>query len=411
MTYNTGDIIIKKYILIKQIGEGRFSIVWLAIDFIEKKYVAIKIFERHLNTAQTEIDNLIDLFDKNILICHNCLAYIDYHINEKEAFIVQPMMYGSLYTIMKKQFKNGFPQEFVKKIIPQLLEALKYVHSKGYAHCDIKPENIFLVGMSPSMKDIIDKINLHKNNSTINKFSDYIKKILATNEENNDDDDEDDDDENSESSTNRTIDTDSEIISSCLSKIDRDYIESECELESEEDNEYNDEEDEDIEEDYINNPRIVLADFGSSIKVNELKDDIQTRHYRSPEIILRLKLNEKIDIWAMGCTIYELLKGKVLFNPNKTRCASTDLEHLYEMQCVFGIFPKMYLESRKKNVFFRKNGLIKKYKNITFEKNIFYKLMGMSLSDEFINHILNYFEYDIDKRKNACELFEDVNKM
>lgn len=40
---------------------------------------------------------------------------------------------------------------------------------------------------------------------------------------------------------------------------------------------------------------------------------VQTRYYRSPETVLRLPWNEKIDIWSLGCVAAELHHGYPLF--------------------------------------------------------------------------------------------------
>lgn len=41
---------------------------------------------------------------------------------------------------------------------------------------------------------------------------------------------------------------------------------------------------------------------------------VVTRYYRAPEIMLSSQIyTNKIDIWALGCTFAELIKGKILF--------------------------------------------------------------------------------------------------
>jgi serine/threonine-protein kinase PRP4 len=38
-----------------------------------------------------------------------------------------------------------------------------------------------------------------------------------------------------------------------------------------------------------------------------------SRFYRAPEIILGMEISYPVDVWAIGCTIYELWTGKILF--------------------------------------------------------------------------------------------------
>lgn len=61
---------------------------------------------------------------------------------------------------------------------------------------------------------------------------------------------------------------------------------------------------------------VKIADLGNACWVNKhFTDDIQTRQYRSPEVILGSKYNETTDMWSLGCMIFELLTGDFLFDP------------------------------------------------------------------------------------------------
>jgi serine/threonine-protein kinase PRP4 len=61
---------------------------------------------------------------------------------------------------------------------------------------------------------------------------------------------------------------------------------------------------------------IKLADFGTAV---DKKDPIErteylvSRFYRAPEIILGMDISFPVDMWAVGCTAYELWTGKILF--------------------------------------------------------------------------------------------------
>ncbi|PUZ65590.1 hypothetical protein GQ55_3G236800 [Panicum hallii var. hallii] len=63
---------------------------------------------------------------------------------------------------------------------------------------------------------------------------------------------------------------------------------------------------------------IKVIDLGSSCFVSDnLNMYIQSRSYRSPEVILGLPYDQKIDIWSLGCILAELYTGEVLF-PNES---------------------------------------------------------------------------------------------
>ncbi|KAF2133528.1 dual specificity protein kinase-like protein pom1 [Dothidotthia symphoricarpi CBS 119687] len=61
---------------------------------------------------------------------------------------------------------------------------------------------------------------------------------------------------------------------------------------------------------------IKLADFGTAVDkrdVIERTEYLVSRFYRAPEIILGMEIGHPVDMWAIGCTVYELWTGKILF--------------------------------------------------------------------------------------------------
>lgn len=42
-------------------------------------------------------------------------------------------------------------------------------------------------------------------------------------------------------------------------------------------------------------------------------ETVTTRNYRAPEVIMKCKWDEKIDIWALGCVLLELFLGNYYF--------------------------------------------------------------------------------------------------
>uniref|UniRef100_A0A7N0UMZ4 Serine/threonine-protein kinase PRP4 homolog n=1 Tax=Kalanchoe fedtschenkoi TaxID=63787 RepID=A0A7N0UMZ4_KALFE len=82
-----------------------------------------------------------------------------------------------------------------------------------------------------------------------------------------------------------------------------------------------------------------LCDFGNAMFAgkNEITPYLVSRFYRAPEIILGLSYDHPVDIWSIGCCLYELYTGKVLF-PGAT---NNDMLRLHmELK---GPFPKKML--------------------------------------------------------------------
>ncbi|KAF8802996.1 kinase-like protein [Phlegmacium glaucopus] len=58
-----------------------------------------------------------------------------------------------------------------------------------------------------------------------------------------------------------------------------------------------------------------LCDLGSASDAseNDITPYLVSRFYRAPEIILGAPYDPSLDIWSIGCTLYELYTGKILF--------------------------------------------------------------------------------------------------
>jgi dual specificity tyrosine-phosphorylation-regulated kinase 2/3/4 len=60
-----------------------------------------------------------------------------------------------------------------------------------------------------------------------------------------------------------------------------------------------------------------IVDFGSGcFRDEQIYTYVQSRFYRSPEVILRIKYTEKVDIWSLGCILAELYTGEPIFPGN-----------------------------------------------------------------------------------------------
>ena len=76
--------------------------------------------------------------------------------------------------------------------------------------------------------------------------------------------------------------------------------------------------------------QVTVGDFGLS-KTNEyprvpMTKEIMTLWYRAPEVILdNLCYDESIDLWSVGCIIYEMLTSQHLFRGN------SEIDMLYKI--------------------------------------------------------------------------------
>ncbi|CAI9094038.1 OLC1v1029682C1 [Oldenlandia corymbosa var. corymbosa] len=89
---------------------------------------------------------------------------------------------------------------------------------------------------------------------------------------------------------------------------------------------------------------VKVIDFGSAARVVQGDYNrnyvVTTRHYRAPEVILRLGWSYPCDIWSVGCILLEMCFGKVVFQTHD------DLEHLAMMERVLGHPVPVYMLSK-----------------------------------------------------------------
>ncbi|XP_065897838.1 dual specificity tyrosine-phosphorylation-regulated kinase 4-like [Dysidea avara] len=97
---------------------------------------------------------------------------------------------------------------------------------------------------------------------------------------------------------------------------------------------------------------IKVIDFGSSCYEHQrIYTYIQSRFYRSPEVILGLPYSMSIDMWSFGCILAELHTGYPLFP------GENEVEQLACIMEIFGLPPvKLLDEAQRRKIFFDSKG-------------------------------------------------------
>ncbi|KAI8122236.1 SRSF protein kinase 1 [Lucilia cuprina] len=150
-----GDIFDNRFRVVRKLGWGHFSTVWLCRDLKEEKYVALKVVKsapHYIETAADEIRLLEAIRDADPLdVKRERIVRLLNHftvrgVNGVHTCLVFEALGCSLYKLIVKNNYQGLAVAQVRNIIKQVLEGLDYLHSKcNIIHTDIKPENILLV--------------------------------------------------------------------------------------------------------------------------------------------------------------------------------------------------------------------------------------------------------------------------
>ena len=111
-----------------------------------------------------------------------------------------------------------------------------------------------------------------------------------------------------------------------------------------------------------------LVDFGNACWIHkQFTSDIQTRQYRSPEVILGAKYSTPCDMWSLACMVFELVTGDVLFDPREGEGYDRDEDHLALFIELLGRMPRKVTEKGKRaEVFFNRQGELRHIKKLKY---------------------------------------------
>jgi eukaryotic-like serine/threonine-protein kinase len=147
--YSEGELVAKKYVLVRRLGRGGMGEVWLAKNRALDAQVAIKLISRqlHQDAAQQKAlaQRLLEEARSTAQLQHSAIVRVfDFGITSMgDPMIVMEYLEGQDLHAAIGEVGRPSPLRAVRIILP-LIHGLASVHAKGVVHRDIKPENIFL---------------------------------------------------------------------------------------------------------------------------------------------------------------------------------------------------------------------------------------------------------------------------
>ncbi|XP_021369286.1 SRSF protein kinase 3-like isoform X1 [Mizuhopecten yessoensis] len=149
-----GDLFNGKYHVVRKLGWGHFSTVWLCWDMAEKRFVALKVVKSAQHYTETAVDEIkllrcVRESDEADSFRERTVQLLDDFkisgVNGTHVCMVFEVLGHNLLKLIIRSNYQGIPLSNVKKIIKQVLQGLHYLHSKcNIIHTDIKPENVLM---------------------------------------------------------------------------------------------------------------------------------------------------------------------------------------------------------------------------------------------------------------------------
>ncbi|KAF9258803.1 kinase-like protein [Marasmius fiardii PR-910] len=373
-----------KYIVVRKLGWGHFSTVWLAKDTQLNRHVALKIVKSASRYTETAVDE-IKLLERlnNPSLPHSedpslgpelppfahpgrshVIGLLD-HFQHKgpngtHICMVFEVLGENLLGLIKRHQTRGVPLPMVKQIAKQVLLGLDYMHRYcGIIHTDLKPENI-LVSIPNVEKVILEEVASPSDTRTR-----MVGVPPSSGRGGN----------QTPRSVSRPLGLGVDKLAFAMSKIETDDPEPSTSSsppsvpKHERTPPKTNGKRPGKENEYPGNLRefggetetitVKIADLGNATWVNHhFTDDIQTRQYRCPEVILGAKWGPSADVWSLACVVFELITGgDYLFDPVSGTSYSKDDDHLAQIIELLGpIPPSMVLTGKYSREYFNRRG-------------------------------------------------------
>lgn len=138
--------------VIKVLGQGSFSTIYLVKCGVTGQYQALKLFKSRSDDIDNEFAILSSLDHPHII---KAFGITNDAVLRRRVLVMEFANGRTLREIQTLNNPQIFPEDVTVRLFHQILEGVAYMHGQGVAHCDLKMENVIFSAELSQIK-IID---------------------------------------------------------------------------------------------------------------------------------------------------------------------------------------------------------------------------------------------------------------
>lgn len=147
-----GDVLGRRYLLMKRLSEGGTSLIYRARDMLaitgpndEQSHVAIKVIKPEM-AGYAEDLTFYETLTTRHLSHPNIVRVFDFHKENELSYVSMELLEGEpLSELLKRSPDGGIGRQKACRIFTEMCQALEYAHGEGVIHSDIKPSNVLIL--------------------------------------------------------------------------------------------------------------------------------------------------------------------------------------------------------------------------------------------------------------------------